>query len=206
MARLHREIVDVVLGRIIDGQYAAAVLLPKEEALQEEFGIARGTVREALRALEERGVVSVKHGRGATVRPPETWNVLDPIVARALAGSRKRRAFLAQLAEYQALLESEAAALAASRASATERAAVRAAADDLEEAADVVGRVRQVRRLVAEAAHNLPLAAALRALSDAHEVRLRGDAVGDYARMAMAVADGDATTARQAAQAVASAT
>jgi GntR family transcriptional regulator, galactonate operon transcriptional repressor len=80
VTRLHRDAVDELLAGIVKGRYAAGVLLPKETELVEELGMSRGTVREALRALEERGVVQVTHGRGARVQPPEEWNVLDPVV------------------------------------------------------------------------------------------------------------------------------
>lgn len=187
MARLHRDVLDALLDRIVDGRYAAGEMLPKEERLVDEFGVSRGTAREALRALEERGVARVKHGRGATVQPPEAWNVLDPIVARALLRGRTRRAFLRELRAYRALLEPEAAAQAAAHATARQRAELRTLAE-----ADDAARIRE---LVAVAAGNRPLASTLRALADSHEPRTGGD----YAALATAVADGDENAARAAA-------
>ena len=186
MARLHREILDALLDRVVDGRYAAGTLLPKEQLIAEEFDVSRGTGREALRALEERRVATVRHGRGATVQPPEEWNALDPIVAAALMRGRRRKAFLREIDELRAQLEPAAAALAAERASAKQRAELREATG-----------AEEPRRLIAAAAGNRPLAATLRAL---WEVEPPGE---DAAAVAAAVADGDAGRARtEAARAV----
>ena len=195
MARRHREILDILLERIVDGQYAPGDLLPKEELLKAEFDVSRGTGREALRALEERRVAVVKHGWGATVQPPEEWNVLDPAVARALAAGRRRRAFLDELAESRALLQGELAALAAARAGARQRTAIAAAADRA--AAGEADAARELWRLAALAAGNRPLAAMLRALSDAHEPAEAGGA--GYGQLGTAITEADPAAARAAA-------
>jgi DNA-binding FadR family transcriptional regulator len=187
---------------IAGGQYVAGQLLPKEELLAAEFDVARGTAREALRALEERRVVAVKHGRGARVRPADDWNVLDPVVARALVAGRQRREFLREVRSYRRILESEAAALAADRASRTERAALRAAADELAGGGDITRTATLIRRLVAIASGNRPLAATLRALDDALEPSLKAAEVDACARLADAVANADPDAARDAAGAL----
>jgi len=40
--------------------------------------VSRGVARECIRAMEERGLISVKHGKGATVNGSELWNMFDP--------------------------------------------------------------------------------------------------------------------------------
>jgi DNA-binding FadR family transcriptional regulator len=198
VARLHREIVDLLLDRMIEGRYPAGSLLPKEVSLRDELDVSRGTVREALRALEERRVVTVKHGLGATVRPPEEWNVLDSVVAAALARSRKRRAFLDEVAEYRRLLEEHAAGLAAERASETRRGAIRAAAEKLPDAEDMPAAVASLRQLIMAAAGNRSLVSTLRALDDVHGAAAAGSP-DDYVALGRAVAAGDAPGARRAA-------
>jgi DNA-binding FadR family transcriptional regulator len=200
VTRLHRDAVDELLAGIIKGQYAPGAMLPKETALVDELGVSRGTVREALRALEERGVVRVIHGRGARVQAPEDWNVLDPAVAAALSRGRGRRAFVSEVVFYRLLLESEAAALAAARASDAQRAELRVRAADLETAGDPATSARQLRRLVAVASGNRPLAATLRGLDDAVEAKRGADEVGACGRLALAVAAGDPDAARDAAR------
>jgi DNA-binding FadR family transcriptional regulator len=200
VARLHREVLDTLLDRIVSGEYAPGALLPKEESLAQEFEISRGTVREALRALEERRVAVVKHGRGARVQPADDWHVLDPDVARALGAGPRPRDFLREVQACRLLLESEAAALAAERASARQRAELRVRAEELGDAVDVARAMRRLRRLVAVASGNRPLAATLHALGEAIEPPPRKGDVDGCARLAEAVAEGNADAARDAAR------
>jgi DNA-binding FadR family transcriptional regulator len=195
-------VVDSLVGRIVSGRYAAGELLPKEELLVEEFDISRGTVREALRALEERRVVVVKHGRGARVQPLAEWDVLDPVVARALAAGRRRREFLDEFRVCRLSLESEAAGLAAERASEAQRTELRTMSEELAQAPDVSLAVRNVRRLIAISSGNRPLASMLRALDDAIEPRVGRSEAQMCARLGLAVADGDAGAARDATRAL----
>jgi len=190
VTRLHEGKADELLRSIVSGRYKPGTMLPKETDLVDEFGISRGTVREALRALEERGVITVKHGRGARVQPPGEWNVLDPVVARAMSTGRGSRQFLDELQLYRVVLESEVAVLAAERASDEQRADLRAAA------------APDVRGLIAGASGNRPLAAALRALDAAVEPRLGPQELDACRRLAAAVADGDADAARAAVRAL----
>jgi DNA-binding FadR family transcriptional regulator len=200
VTRLHEEVLDVLLSRIVNGEYQTGTLLPKEESIAEEFEVSRGTAREALRALEERRVAVVKHGRGARAQPAEEWNALDPIVARALAAGRTRRGFLREVESYRLLLESEAAALAADKARADQRAAIRVRGEELGESDDVARAVGRLRRAIAVASGNRPLAATLRALGEAVEPSLGQIDIGAYEQLATAVADGDVAAARAAAQ------
>jgi DNA-binding FadR family transcriptional regulator len=200
VTRLHQAVLDVLLARVVSGEYPAGALLPKEESIAEEFEISRGTAREALRALEERRVAVVRHGRGARVQPPEEWNALDPIVARALAAGRTRRAFLREVDAYRVLLESEAAALAAAEASAGQLAAIRVLGQELGGSDDVAHAVRRLRRQIAVASGNRPLAATLRALGEAIDPSVVKVDIGAYEKLATAVADGRVAAARKAAQ------
>jgi DNA-binding FadR family transcriptional regulator len=206
VTRLHREAVDVLLDSIVSKQYEVGQLLPKEELLAERFEMSRGTVREALRALEERNVVMVRHGRGALVRPPEEWNVLDPVVARALAAGRRRRDFLREVDALRQILEPEAARLAAERASEAQRAELRVRGEELADSLDVPRAAKRIRRLVADASGNRPLAGTLRALDAAVEQALRAKDVDACARLAAAVAGGEPDAARAAARELSSAT
>ncbi|MCH6581697.1 MAG: FadR family transcriptional regulator [Proteobacteria bacterium] len=53
---------------ILDGGYGYSERLPAERALALQFGASRGTVREALRRLEEMNLVSRRVGSGTFVR------------------------------------------------------------------------------------------------------------------------------------------
>ena len=53
---------------ILVGTYKAGERLPAERDLASRLGVNRGSVREALKKLEQRGLVAIRRGGGATVR------------------------------------------------------------------------------------------------------------------------------------------
>jgi GntR family transcriptional regulator len=52
---------------ILTGRFATADRLPSEAALARQCGVSRATLREALRALEQEGLVRRRHGVGAFI-------------------------------------------------------------------------------------------------------------------------------------------
>jgi DNA-binding FadR family transcriptional regulator len=106
----------VLLADIASGARAAGEMLPREVDLAAEFEVSRGVARETIRALEERGVISVKHGKGATITEPAEWDVFDPDVLAAILDSDRGRHVMAEYLECRRILEVEAAGLAAERA------------------------------------------------------------------------------------------
>jgi GntR family transcriptional regulator, galactonate operon transcriptional repressor len=194
-----------IVRRIASGVHPAGTMLPKEELLAEEFDVSRGTVRETIRALEERGVVRVKHGRGATVAAPGEWNVLDPLVFSAAQGAAGGRRLVAEATEARSIVVREAAALAAERARPPAVQALTAAVDALEAAAgdrDVAAAELEFHRALGDAAGNRVLArivvAAVEAMADAPPPK--GE-VGALRRIVDAVAAGDPAAARDAVRA-----
>ena len=117
MSRLSRDGMRVLMGDIISGRYSEGARLPKESDLTERFGASRGTIRESVRALEERGLVKVTHGVGAVVQPSEHWNILDADVLDITLATARRNDVLSAFLEARRILEVEAVALAAQRAS-----------------------------------------------------------------------------------------
>src|SRR5258705_13908512 len=105
MPRRHRDLMSQLLDDIVAGDHPPGEMLPREQDLADTLDASRGVVRETVRALEERGVVAVKHGRGATVLAREHWNLLDPVVLRASVEGRDGRALVEQLAEARGLVE-----------------------------------------------------------------------------------------------------
>jgi DNA-binding FadR family transcriptional regulator len=174
MARLHREKMLWLLDQVVSGEFAPGQMLPREVDLVERLGVSRGVVREVIRALEERGVLVVKHGRGATVAPVADWNVLDRDVLSAALSGPTGRAILLELNECRSLLEVGAAGLAAQRATEAQRAGIEQAAEGLagvrarNPAARGSAELALHRSLVA-ASGNLPLAAMLRPVFDGLE-------------------------------------
>lgn len=105
------------LRQIADGVYEPGSRLPPEMEMAADLGASRGVVRELLRSLEDRGVIEIRHGRGSWVKPVSDWNVLDADVLTALMPTPASIGVLTQYLECRRILEIEAAALAAERAS-----------------------------------------------------------------------------------------
>jgi DNA-binding FadR family transcriptional regulator len=106
----------LLIADIVSGVRPAGDMLPREVDLAAEFDVSRGVARETIRAMEERGLISVKHGRGATINESDEWVVFDPDVLAATLDSERGSEVLAEYLEWRRVLEVEAAGLAAERA------------------------------------------------------------------------------------------
>jgi DNA-binding FadR family transcriptional regulator len=115
VTRLRDEVTETIQQHVIDGVYTPGEWLPREVGLSEKLEVSRGVVREAIAALERRGILEVRHGRGQRVRPEDEWDVLDPNVLAAIVAA-PRLDLVGEIVDIQAMLEPSAAALAAERA------------------------------------------------------------------------------------------
>jgi GntR family transcriptional regulator, galactonate operon transcriptional repressor len=113
---LHREMMAVLLGAVTAGVMEEGEKLPTLTELASRFGVSTGVARECQRALAERGIVSVHHGRRAVVRPEADWDVFHPEVLEALLAGPRGSQVLGEYLESRRIVEVEAAALAAERA------------------------------------------------------------------------------------------
>ncbi|EKF61270.1 phosphonates metabolism transcriptional regulator PhnF [Agrobacterium albertimagni AOL15] len=64
---LWRQISDRIRANILAGLYDGTGMVPAETALAEEFGVNRHTVRAALAALAQEGIVRAAQGRGTMI-------------------------------------------------------------------------------------------------------------------------------------------
>jgi GntR family phosphonate transport system transcriptional regulator len=64
---LWRQISDRIRANILTGLYDKTGMVPAETALAEEFGVNRHTVRAALAALAQEGIVRAAQGRGTMI-------------------------------------------------------------------------------------------------------------------------------------------
>jgi DNA-binding FadR family transcriptional regulator len=92
---------DYVKQYILDQGLIAGDPLPTETQLAQDLGVARGSVREAIKALQSLGIVEVRHGDGLYVRPYS----FDPILETLGYGMRFDTKTLAELAQIRVLLE-----------------------------------------------------------------------------------------------------
>lgn len=65
--KLYEQVVEQIKALIIQGVYKKGELLPSEKELMEMAGVSRITVREALRILNEAGVIETHKGKGSFV-------------------------------------------------------------------------------------------------------------------------------------------
>jgi DNA-binding GntR family transcriptional regulator len=173
-----------IRNRIVALELAPGALID-ERALVEELGMSRTPVREALMRLAQERLVEVYPRRGMFVT---TVDVRE----------------LARLSEVRAVLEPEAARLAALRATEAERAALAQLVAEIERGEDLMGLDERIHRAVYRAAHNDLLEATLEqyyvlalriwslAGERAHELE---EAVEAHRDLLEAIADGDAERA-----------
>lgn len=73
--RIHESVAAQLRDAILDGRFAVGRRLPPERELALEFEVNRTSVREAIKVLEGLGLVRVRQGAGATVRPLTEWSL-----------------------------------------------------------------------------------------------------------------------------------
>lgn len=97
---------------ILAGEFRAGEKLPSERELATKYGVSRPTVREALKQLADRGLLNIEPGRGSFVAQQganSAVKVLRPVY-------QQRRATARDVVEARIGLETEAAGLAALKA------------------------------------------------------------------------------------------
>src|SRR5215218_8874209 len=135
MGRRYRDVMRDLVHAVVECTYAEGSWLPPEQELAARFGCSRGAAREALRGLEERGLVDVHRGRGQRVRQRDDWDLRDPDVLRACVARGPDPETLAHAIDARAAVE----VAAMTRA-------VRAATDaDLRLLAGRIGDMREAR-------------------------------------------------------------
>lgn len=139
--------------------------LPPERQLAEQLEVSRTVVREATKRLELQGVVEVQHGVG--IRFVDKLHVpVSGAVELLLPDTAER---LQQLAEARLIVEPQVAKLAAERAKAEHRKALRAAQDRLiaaVETSEAIDADLEFHRTLAKAASNRILELVLDSLGE----------------------------------------
>ena len=122
-SRIFQDVVHQIQEAILKGRLETGDTLRSERELKEMFNTSRGTLREALRVLEERGLIEIRLGvrGGAVVKkvsPQRATESLGLLI-------RSRRVSLNHLTEFREGLEGSVAALAAQRATDEDVAALK---------------------------------------------------------------------------------
>lgn len=121
-SRLYEQIVQQVEESIHKGALKPGDQLPPERELAQQFGVSRTAVREAVKALHEKGLVEAYPGRGTFITDGTSYSMRQSLDRMVKVGQAEGSAFLA---EVRAILEPEIAALAATRADAEDVSSMR---------------------------------------------------------------------------------
>ena len=114
--RLHEFVVDELGSRIVRGDLQPGQALPIEDSLARDLGVSRTVVREAIKGLAQKQLLTVRTRTGTRISPTAEWNHLDPDILRwRFAGLDAK--FVADVIELRRIIEPVAAELAATRAS-----------------------------------------------------------------------------------------
>ncbi len=123
-SRLYEQIVQQIEESIVKGTLKPGDQLPAERELAQRFGVSRTAVREAVKALREKGLVEAYSGRGTFITDGTTHAVRQSLDLMVKIGQPEGST---HLAEVRAILEPEIAALAATRIQEAELATMREA-------------------------------------------------------------------------------
>jgi DNA-binding FadR family transcriptional regulator len=111
----HAEVARTIGVDIITGLYPESAKLPGDAELTRLFGVSRPVLREAVKTLVAKGLLSTKAKVGTVVRERSAWNMFDTdVLAWHLEAGIDAR-FLRDLHEIRLAVEPSSAALAADR-------------------------------------------------------------------------------------------
>lgn len=215
-SRTADEVVQQIELLILDGVLRDGDRLPGERDLAQSLDVSRPILREALKELEARGLLTSHHGGGTFVADIIGQVFSKPITDLISRHARATRDYL----EYRRELEGLTAELAARRASETDKALLARIIEDMRRAhqsglpEDELAADVEFHNAIGEAAHNIVLLHTMRAcyrllsegiffnrkavfsLPDAREQLL-----AQHVAIHDAIIAGDAIAAKQAAQA-----
>jgi DNA-binding FadR family transcriptional regulator len=129
--RLGVAVVEALVNVIVSGELAPGDALPPELPLSQQFGVSRTVVRESVKRLEEKGLVTVGQGRGTIVQPTRSWNMMDRVVLNALIAHDRTLGVLDELSIVRARLEAAMAGETARVRTPEQLAALRAALEEM---------------------------------------------------------------------------
>ncbi|MCI0714368.1 MAG: FadR family transcriptional regulator [Chloroflexi bacterium] len=133
VSRLYEQVISQIEANIEDGTLNPGDKLPPERELGEQFGVSRTVVREAVKALRQKGLVRIYPGKGTFITDNTSQVMRDSIGLMVKIDQDKG---LANLMQVRAMLEPEIAALAARMAAPEDLAEMEQAIAAMDEALD----------------------------------------------------------------------
>jgi GntR family transcriptional regulator, transcriptional repressor for pyruvate dehydrogenase complex len=210
--RVFGELLEALLG----GRYEPGEKLPTQRALAADLGVTMSSVREAVKRLEQMGLLDVRQGAAMRVRDWREHGGLDVLTHVLFRGGALDPGVLGAILEARALMLRELAGLAAERRSDEQAQRLHELARQFAQAEHPRDAARvdfAFFTAVAQAAGNLVFELILNAIRDLYFAHLDAVTVTArpaelapvYARIARAIERGDGNRARAAAFELASA-
>jgi DNA-binding FadR family transcriptional regulator len=155
---VHGNTVDLLGEAIVAGRYAAGASLPSESVLGEELGVSRTVVRESVKSLIAKGLVTTGPKVGTRVQASENWNWFDPDVTVWQVRAGLTPEFLRDLQDLRRIVEPGAVRLAAERATADDVAVLESAyagmVEAVQEGGDYMAHDLRFHQALLGACHN----------------------------------------------------
>jgi DNA-binding FadR family transcriptional regulator len=213
--RRQGDVVDTLAAWIMGGRYAAGAGFPTEPEICTALTVSRTVVREAVKTLVAKGLLTTGPRVGTRVRQPGDWNQFDADVIRWKLRAGVSPDFVREIIDLRLLLEPGAASLAATRRTARDLADLDTALSGMAAAVrdDAVHGIAYLDADLAfhegilRATHNpllvgmLPVVDAVLRVSFLHSVKSRASArsslpLHEAVRDAIAAGDGEAAQVR----------
>ncbi len=197
---------------ILGGRFAAGDALPSERRLSEELDTSRHGVREALKRLQQAGLVSISQGGATRVRDWRRHGGLELLLDVAAEGDAPEALHAPRAAmEMRACIGADAARLCATRASAARKAQLQARGEQLAAVDDLAARNAHYEVLwddIVDGSDNIAYRLALTTLVarqriaaiDPQAVAAELEDADAIRALVTAIAQGDADTAHQRAR------
>src|SRR4051794_1259691 len=122
--RVHRHLVKTLAQSILRQDIKPGSLLPSESELCETLNISRSALREAIKVLGSKRLVTPRPRTGTLVRPQDDWNLLDPDLLAWSMEIEPSAELVLSLIEARQVIEPAAARFAALRATPKDLAVV----------------------------------------------------------------------------------
>jgi len=155
----HARVVEQLGRDIVSGRFDTGALLPGDAELAQRFHVSRTVLREALKTLDAKGLISPRVRVGTSIRARAEWNHFDPEVLLWYIETGIDARLLTQLSVVRLAFEPVAAGLAAHNATATQIAAIDRDITTLlsgaQTAEDAVGLMLSIHTAVTEASANV---------------------------------------------------
>ncbi|HYL37916.1 MAG TPA: FadR/GntR family transcriptional regulator [Bryobacteraceae bacterium] len=169
--RVSESVSNQIRQAIFSGQIEPGHKLPPEREMAEQFATSRVALREALRGLEQEGMIEIRRGFGGGAFVADFDNALQALADSLNTVVKLGQAKSGHLTEVRSMLEPVMARLAAARATEDDLSAMRKVveAQEQELASGVLSRKfdMEFHRAVAGACHNPVLSIVVTAINDA---------------------------------------